>query len=103
VLAFTIVLSGIAVLHFWQRSFEDKIRIRLLYGFFTTMTAVTLGMVFVQPQHFDVLMRIAFVCASPLIAHLLTFTSSRLSNIMFFVTVALALGIITYNLYIFNQ
>jgi len=103
VLVFTIVLSGIAILHFWQRSFEDKIRIRLLYGFFTTMTIFTLALIFLQPHHYDVLMRIAFVCASPLIAHLLTFTSSRLSNILFFVTLALTMGIIVFNLILFSQ
>jgi len=102
VLAFTLILSGIGIIHFWQRSFEDKIRIRLLYGFFSTMTIATVGMIILQPHHFDVLMRIAIVCASPLIAHLQTFTNSRLSNILFFVTLALTLGIIVFNLPIIN-
>ncbi len=103
VLVFTLVLAAIAIAHFWQRSFEDKIRIRLLYGFFTTMTTVTLAVIILQPHHYDVLMCIAFVCASPLIAHLLTFTSSRLSNIMFFVTLALTLVIIVLNLFVISQ
>ena len=99
VFVFTLVLAAIGTMHFWQYSFEDKIRIRLLYGFFITMTTFTLVFVMVQPQHYGVLMRIGFVCASPLIAHVLTFTNSRLSNIFFFVAISLVLVLTTYNLW----
>jgi len=92
-LLFTIVLAGVGMFHFWQYSFEDKIRIRLLYGFFTSMTIYTLVLILMQPQHADVLMRILFVCASPIIAHVMTFTSSRLSNILFFVAIAIAIAL----------
>ena len=44
------------------------------------------------------LMPICLVCASPLIAHLLTFTSSRFSNILFFVILAITLGLTVFNL-----
>lgn len=96
--ALTLVLAAIGVAHFWQYSFEDKIRIRLLYGFFTTMTAVTVVFILAQPQHFDLLMRLLILCASPLIAHVMTFTSSRLSNILFFVALVLTLALIVFNL-----
>ena len=95
----TIILATIGMAHFWQYSFEDKIRIRLLYGFFTAMTAVTVLFILVQPQHFSVLMRLLMLCTSPLIAHVLTFTSSRLSNILFFVALALALALAVFNLW----
>ena len=95
----TIILATIGMAHFWQYSFEDKIRIRLLYGFFTAMTAVTVLFILVQPQHFSVLMRLLTLCTSPLIAHVLTFTSSRLSNILFFVALALALALAVFNLW----
>ena len=97
VLSFTLLLTATGIIHFWQYSFEDKIRIRLLYGFFTTMTAFTLLFIFLQPQHFNVLMRICFISASTLIAHVATFTSSRVSNILFFVSLALALAITIMN------
>ncbi|MBO7109319.1 MAG: hypothetical protein J6V97_04425 [Prevotella sp.] len=97
-LVLTLVLGAIGITHFWQYSFEDKIRIRLLYGFFTAMTAFTVFLILVQPQHFDVLMRLLTLCACPLIAHVLTFTSSRLSNILFFVALGLALALTVFNL-----
>lgn len=97
-LVLTLVLGAIGITHFWQYSFEDKIRIRLLYGFFTAMTAFTVFLILVQPQHFDVLMRLLTLCACPLSAHVLTFTSSRLSNILFFVALGLALALTVFNL-----
>ena len=64
----TIILATIGMAHFWQYSFEDK-------------------------------MRLLTLCTSPLIAHVLTFTSSRLSNILFFVALALALALAVFNLW----
>ena len=96
--AFTLVLAAAGIVHFWQYSFEDKIRIRLLFGFFTAMTVFTLFLAIVQPQHFGVLLRLSFVVVSPLVAHLFTFTSSRLSNMLFFAALAVALAITVFNL-----
>lgn len=99
ILTLTVTLAAVGMAHFWQHSFEDKIRIRLLYGFFTAMTAVTVLFIVLQPQHFDVLMRLLTLCACPLIAHVMTFTSSRLSNILFFIALALTLAVTAYNLF----
>ena len=96
----TILALAIAgTIHFFQRSFEDKIRIRMFYGFFIVMTTVTLLFILAQPQHLHELMPILILCASPLIAHVLTFTSSRLSNILFFVVLTLAAAITVVNLF----
>ena len=99
VLLFTLVLAVTGIVHFWQFSFEDKIRIRLLYGFFTTMTLFTVAFILIQPQHFNVFMPLCFVCASPLIAHVVTFTSSRLSNILFFAALTLAAALTIFNFF----
>ena len=96
VFALTAVLAATGMVHFWNYGFEDKIRIRLLYGFFATLTIITLLFVALQPQHYDVLMRVAFICASPLIAHVATFTSSKLSNILFFVALAVILAVTSF-------
>ena len=100
--ALTVILAVAGMAHFWQYSFEDKIRIRLLYGFFTTMTGVTVLFILIQPQHFDMLMRMLTLCASPLIAHVLTFTSSRLSNILFFVALILTIVLTVFNLILYS-
>jgi len=85
--------------HFWLHSFEDKIRIRLLYGFFTSMLLFCTLLLCLQPQHYKVLMPLLTVFASPLIAHFLTFTQSRLTNIVFIVVGVLTLALIVLNLW----
>ena len=90
---FTLVLTAGGCVHFWQRSFEDKIRIRLVYGLFATLAAVTLLLAVLFGQHFAVFMRLSFVFACPLIAHAATFTRSRVSNIVFFAVLAVALAL----------
>lgn len=103
VIVFTVILTTTGIIHFWRYSFEDKIRIRLLYGFFAVFAIFTLVFILVQPQHFQVFMPLFFIGASPLIAHVLTLTSSRLSNILFFVAVAILIAIAAYNLIVFNS
>ena len=97
-LLFTLLLAGMGMLHFWQYSFEDKIRIRLLYGFFIALTIYTLVLILVLPQQADVLMRILFIGTSPIIAHVMTFTSTRLSNILFFVAIAMDVALTVVSL-----
>lgn len=101
VIVFTTILTVVGIVHFWRYSFEDKIRIRLLYGFFAAIAIFTLLFILVQPQHFQVFMPLFFVATSPLIAHVLTFTSSRLSNSLFFVAITVVVAIAVFNLIIF--
>lgn len=92
------VLTVTGIVHFWRNSIDEKIRIRLLYGLFSWMTLAVLLFVVLQPQHYDPLMRLAVITASPLIAHFLTFTSSKISNIAFFVIIAITLAITVFNI-----
>ena len=99
VYCFLLILSVSGIIHFWRNSFEDKIRIRMLFGFFTLIMLLVMVFIALQPQHFDPLIRIVIICASPLVAHLLTLTSSRITNIAFFVILAVCLLITGINLW----
>ena len=99
-LALTTVLTLTGMLHFWLRSYEDKIRIRLLYGFFAVLWLLAVAMLAAQPQHYDVLMRLVVVCGSPFIAHYFTLTHSRLTNIVFCTSVVLAVALMLFSLLI---
>ncbi len=91
VLTAALTLTGIV--HFWNHSIDEKIRTRLFYGLFTWMSAMSLLLTALQPQLFDPMMRIAVVCASPLVAHFLTLTSTRITNIAFFAIVAVTVAV----------
>ena len=90
------MLTG--AVNFWRRRIDEKIRIRQLYGLFAWLTAYCIVLVILQPQHYDPLMRIAVVCASPFVAHFLTLTSSRITNIAFFVIAGITLVVTVVNL-----
>lgn len=83
----TAVLTLTGIVHFWRNSIDEKIRTRLLFGLFTWMSAASLLLTALQPQLFDPMMRLAVVCASPLVAHFMTLTSTRITNIVFFVII----------------
>lgn len=102
VYVFLVALSVAGIIHFWNNSFEDKIRIRLLYGFFTTITLLMLVLLALLPRYFDPLIRLAFICASPLVAHFLTLTSTRITNIAFFVIIVVCIVITAVNLWMLS-
>ena len=96
--AFMTVLTITGIIHFWRNSFKDKIRTRQLYGLLTVMALFTLLWIAIQPQHYTVLMRIAVVFACPLIAHYITLTHTRWTNISFIAIIVTAILLTAYNL-----
>lgn len=99
VLSFTALLLCISIYRFWKYSFEDKIRIRLIYGFITVMSLLCIVCLLLQPQLYQWLMPLIIVFGSPLIAHFFTFTSSKQTNILFMVTTVLSVLITIFNLW----
>ncbi len=95
VFAFVVLLFVTGSIHFMRHRSDDKIRIRLLYGFFMSMGLATIVFLVLQPQHYSPLMQLLIVNTSPLIAHFLTLTRTRITNIAFLVisTVCVALTI----------
>ena len=95
---FTIVVAAIGILHFWQHSYEDKIRTRQFYGLFISVMLICSTWLALQPQLFDGLMQIIIVCASPIIAHFFAHTNTRVSNIFFTTSLVLAAAITVLNI-----
>ena len=100
VFIFTLSLLLMGIVHFVNKSYEDRIRIRQLYGFFGFWALGCTVFLALQPQHYDVLMRILFLCVSPFAAHLFTLTHSRVTNVLFIITIVLTILIAFYNLLI---
>ena len=59
----------------------------------------TLGFLLLQPQHYYYLIRLLIISTSPLIAHYITLTSTRLTNISFILILILSILLTTYNLW----
>ena len=99
VYVFLAAVSITGIIHFWQYSYEDKIHVRQLFGFFIAINLLTLLFIALQPQQFDAFIRIVIICTSPILAHFLTLTHSRITNIAFFVILSTCIIITFMNLW----
>ena len=97
--ALLVVCFLTGIIHFIRKSSYDSIRIRLLYGFFIWMDLFAFALMCFQPQHNDMLLRIIIINTAPLIAHFLALTSTKITNVAFFVLTGLILIITAYNVW----
>ena len=99
-LALLIVLFLTGAIHFWITSYMDKIRVRQIYVSLILLTLYTLLLIAVVPQMYDVLIYMLTIAVSPIIAHFMSLTRTRISNIFFFVVNAVILILTGMNLWI---
>ncbi len=97
---FFIVLGLIGTIHFLRTSYADKIRTRMIYESLIMMNFITLLFLFLQPQHDSELGGILTVSTAPLIAHFITFTKGKVSNISFIVLLAVMVLVLLFNLFV---
>jgi hypothetical protein len=64
------------------------------------ITIVAAVALFLLPQYYDFLLRLLIINTAPLIAHFLTLTNTRITNIAFYVICATALILTAINLWI---
>jgi hypothetical protein len=98
--AFLILLTLTGVIHFLRTSYKDKIRTRQFYYAFMLIDLVVFILIAVQPQHFELLIQLAIIVTSPLIAHFITLTQTRFTNIAFLVILVTALALTGFHLWI---
>lgn len=97
-----VVLVIIGTVHFFRKRYQDKIRTRLLYDVFVILAWLSLAMLAVQPQHDSLLFPMAVIGVSPLMGHFLALTSTRWTNIVFYVLTALTLLLTAYNIWMLS-
>lgn len=93
-------LTVTGTVHFVRTSYMDKIRTRMFYYCFITVSYVSIAFLILQPQRYDLLIRILIVNASPLAGHFLALTSTRITNIAFVVITAAVAILTVANLWI---
>ena len=98
--AVVLLAAIIGTVHFYRQSFNDKIRIRQFYSCFITVVIAVLLLLALMPQHFDMLIRMAIVVTSPLIAHFIALTRTRVTNIAFFAIITVVLLLTVASLWI---
>ena len=98
-LALTALMAIIGTIHFIHKNYLDKIRIRMFYGFFMWMNLAAFVFLWFQPQHFNAMLLIMILNTSPLIAHFIALTSTKLTNIVFLLLSAATTLITFYNIW----
>ena len=98
--AFLVVLAITGMVHFFRTSFNDKIRTRQLYYSIIFLNIITLILLPLFPQQYDLLFRPAIVLTSPLIGHFIALTHTKVTNIAFFIILIAALLLTGFNLWI---
>lgn len=96
---FIVGLGITGTVHYQRKRLGDNIRIRLFYNCFILMWIASAVLLVLQPQHYDALIRLLIINVSPLIAHFLTFTNTRVTNIAFHAICAIALLMTIFNLW----
>lgn len=98
-LVFTAAVAITGIIHFVRTSYNDKIRIRMIYYCFILMTVLSFVFLLLRPEYYNFTMRILIICACPLVGHFIALTHTRITNIAFIAIVAGALLITGYNLW----
>ena len=99
VLGWILLLALTGIIHYSRQGYQDKIRTRLLHEIFIIVDIFTAVFLFLQPQHYDILLSILIVNTSPLIAHFITLTHTWLTNIAFHLIILITLALIGLQLW----
>ena len=99
-LVFLVILGICSSIHFIHTAYADKIRTRMIYETFIMVNFVSLAFIILQPQHILELGGIMIVNTSPLIAHFITYTKGKVTNIMFISMLVLVVFILLYNVFV---
>lgn len=97
--AFILLLGITGTIHYQRRSIDDKIRTRMYYKCLMTLFWIASAHAVLLPQHIDVALRMMVVGASPLIAHFLALTDTRLTNAAFCAIIVATLSLTAFNLW----
>ena len=96
---FVAILALQSITHYILKGQLDRIRTRMFYHFFIGLDILTVVFLILQPQHFNMLFGMMITCTCPMLAHFITHTHSRLSNIMFYTMIVCLLLITAFNLW----
>lgn len=99
-LGLLVLLALLGGIHFILTSYHDKIRVRQLYYSFIMLTVYSTLLVVLQPKCYDLVSGIMIISVSPLFAHFIALTHTRLSNIVFIVISVVILTLTFANLWI---
>jgi hypothetical protein len=98
-LIFVFLLGLTGTIHFLRYSYQDKIRIRMIYYVFIATWLLSSIFAAVQPQHAPIMLKVMMISTSALIAHFITLTKTRITNVAFLLILVCLILLTVYNLW----
>ncbi len=98
-IALVTVAAVTGIIHYRRQCLGDKIRTRMLYNCFVTIFLASAALLAALPSQHDLALRIMTISASPLIAHFIALTGTKVTNAAFHALVAAALAVTAFNLW----
>lgn len=95
---FVLALSVIGIVHYLRNRINDKTRTRMLYNTFILIDIVAIIFMILQPQSYATLLTVMIVTTSPLIAHFIALTHTKITNATFIAIVVVALVLTLTNI-----
>ena len=97
-LAFVVITAAIGITHYQRKRQNDKIRTRMCYDTFIIQDLTALVLLTLQPQHSELLLTLMILSTSPLVAHYISLTHTRLTDITFRVMTLVAVSLSIMNI-----
>lgn len=97
-MGYVFALSVIGIVHYLRNRINDKTRTRMLYNTFILIDIVAIIFIILQPQSYVTLLTVLIVTTSPLIAHFIALTHTKLTNMTFIAIVIVALVLTLTNI-----
>ena len=94
-----VVLMLTGVIHFVNTSHNDKIKTRMIFESYMLMCAALTVFIVLQPKDVALLLPALIVTTAPLLAHYITYTETRLTNLSFLAMIALTALATWYHLW----
>lgn len=98
-IAFIALLCVIGTVHFLRNSFLDKIRTRMIYEALMIVNIVLFVVLALQPQYYDIIIKLIIVNTAPFIGHFIALTKTRLTNITFVLMTLIAVCLTFYSIW----
>ena len=95
----TFILGVTGIVHFVRNRINDKTRTRMLFNTFILVDIASMVFIILQPQLYMPLLTMMIITTSPLIAHFIALTDTRITNWSFMAIVLAVLSLTLINIF----
>ena len=95
----TFILGVTGIVHFVRNRINDKTRPRMLFNTFILVDIASMVFIILQPQLYMPLLTMMIITTSPLIAHFIALTDTRITNWSFMAIVLAVLSLTLINIF----